>query len=76
MAGRYDDAIKWARGQCGCGPGYLGAHRMLCASLAQAGLLEEAKAAMSTLQHLQPDLSIAWVKLSVPYTSRPMALSR
>ncbi|HYM99525.1 MAG TPA: hypothetical protein VET25_07265, partial [Aestuariivirgaceae bacterium] len=47
--------------------------RILCASLAQAGQIEEAKAAWGTLRQLQPDISIAWIKQSVPYTSGPMA---
>jgi hypothetical protein len=50
----------------------LGAHRCLCASLAQAGQIEEAKAARSTLRKLQPDLSVAWIKQSVPYKTEPM----
>ena len=72
MAGRYQDAVKWARKSVRQRPGYMGAHRILCASLAQAGQIEEAKAAMSTLRQLQPDLSVAWIKKSVPYTSDPM----
>ena len=50
----------------------MGGHRILCASLAQAGQIEEAKAAMSTLRQLQPDISVAWIKQSVPYTAGPM----
>lgn len=72
MAGRYPEAVKWARQAVQLRPGILSGHRILCASLAQAGQIEEAKAAMNTLRQLQPDISIAWIKQSVPYTSGPM----
>jgi hypothetical protein len=41
--------------------------------LGQAGLIEEAKSAMSHLRELQPTISVAWIKESVPYTDEPMA---
>lgn len=68
---RYVDAIKWARQAVQLRPGYLGGHRILCASLAQAGKIEEAKAAMCALRQLKPDISIASIN-SVPYTERAM----
>lgn len=73
LAGRYTDAINWAQQAVQLRPGYLGGHRILCASLAQAGHAEEARAAMSTLRQLQPNLSIAWISQSVPYTGGPLA---
>ena len=72
LAGRYAEAVKWARQAVQLRPGFIGGHRILCASLAQAGHGADAKAAMVTLRHLQPNLSIAWVRQSVPYTSGPM----
>ena len=72
LAGRYIEAVKWGRQVLQLRPGVIGGHRILCASLAQAGQIEEARAAMSVLRQLQPNLSIAWVKQSVPYTSGPM----
>ena len=74
FVGRYNEAIKWARQGVQLRPGMPAGHRMLCASLAQAGLLDEARSAMAYLRKLQPTLSVAWVKQSVPYTARPMAL--
>jgi TolB-like protein/Flp pilus assembly protein TadD len=74
FAGRYNEAIKWARQGVQLRPGMPAGHRMLCASLAQAGLIDEARSAMAYLRKLQPTLSVAWVKQSVPYTARPMAL--
>jgi len=73
LAGRYPDAVNWAQQAVQLRPGYLGGHRILCASLAQAGQTEEARAAMSTLRQLQPNLSIAWISQSVPYTAGPLA---
>ena len=73
LASRYSEAIKWSRQAVQLRPGYLGAHRIQCASLAQAGQIEDANMAMSALRQLQPDLSIARIKQSVPYTTGPMA---
>lgn len=72
MAGRYADAVTWARKSMQLRPGILGAHRMLCVSLAQAGHIEESRAALASLRQLQPDFCIAWIKECVPYTSGPM----
>ncbi|MGH8431654.1 MAG: tetratricopeptide repeat protein, partial [Solimonas sp.] len=72
LAGRYAEAVKAARQAVQLRPGYMGAHRILCASLAQGGQLDEAKAELATLRQLQPDLSMARIKESVPYTVRAM----
>jgi TolB-like protein/Flp pilus assembly protein TadD len=74
FAGRYAEAIQWARQGVQLRPRMPAGHRMLCASLAQAGFAEEAQSAMRRLRELQPNLSIAWIRESVPYTARPMAL--
>jgi tetratricopeptide (TPR) repeat protein len=73
MAGRYDEAVKWSRQALQQRPRIPLGHRILCASLAQAGQIEEATAAMRTLRQLQPNISIEWIKQSVPYTDRVMA---
>jgi adenylate cyclase len=73
LSARYTEAVDWARRAVRQQPGNLSAHRILCASLAEAGLLDEARAAMSQLRQLQPSISIAWIKGSVPYTPGPMA---
>jgi TolB-like protein/Flp pilus assembly protein TadD len=72
MASRYDEAADWARRALDVRSSHLGARRKLCASLAQAGRIEEAQSEMKQLKELQPHLSIAWVKQYVPYTPRPM----
>jgi tetratricopeptide (TPR) repeat protein len=70
LAGRYTEAVKWARQAVQLRPGYTGAHRILCASLAQADQLDEAKAVLATVMRLQPNISLASVRQSVPYTTR------
>ncbi|HWP26137.1 MAG TPA: winged helix-turn-helix domain-containing tetratricopeptide repeat protein [Xanthobacteraceae bacterium] len=72
LAGRYAEAIKWAKQAVQLRPGYIGAHRILCASLAQAGQAEEARTVLQTLRQMHPEISLAWIRQSVPYTAGPM----
>jgi adenylate cyclase len=72
MAGRYDEAIATIRQALQQRPNIMIGHRMLCASLAQAGRIDEAQSAMRTLQQLQPGVTAAWIKQSVPYTDKVM----
>ncbi|HRP77122.1 MAG TPA: winged helix-turn-helix domain-containing tetratricopeptide repeat protein [Rhodocyclaceae bacterium] len=72
VAGRYSEATRWAQEALRLRPEHLGARRKLCASLAQAGLVAEAEAEMTRLRELQPTLSLAWIRQSVPYTPGPM----
>jgi len=72
LAGRYTVAAEWARRALRIRPEHLGARRKLVASLAQAGVMEEAESEMARLRELQPGLSIAWIRQAVPYTSKPM----
>jgi TolB-like protein/Flp pilus assembly protein TadD len=71
-ARRYDEAIEWANKAILERPGFTAAHRILCASLAQAGRTKQATAAMAKLHEVQPNISIAWIKQHVPYTERAM----
>src|SRR5262245_23285082 len=72
LAKRYAEAVKYARLAVQLRPGMLAGHRILCASLAQAGQIEEAKLAMRALRKLHPEISIPWLRQSVPYTAEPM----
>jgi TolB-like protein/Flp pilus assembly protein TadD len=72
LAHRYGEAVRWSRRAVQLRPGYLGAHRILCASLAMAGRLEEAAAALAVLRQWQPKASMAWVERSVLYTPRQL----
>jgi TolB-like protein/Tfp pilus assembly protein PilF len=71
-ARRYDEAIEWGRKAIRERPGFTAAHRILCASLAQAGKTKETRAAMARLREIQPNVSIAWIEQHVPYTARAM----
>jgi adenylate cyclase len=72
FAARYSEAVEWAQKAVELRPGLLGAHRVLCASLGQAGQVDKAASAMMTLRQLQPNVSVRWVQQSVPYTTQPM----
>lgn len=72
LAGRYDEAVAWARISIGERPGLIGGWRILCASLAQAGQIEEARKALKSLRELQPGVSLGWIRRYVPYTERTM----
>jgi hypothetical protein len=48
-------------------PGFQGAHRLRCASLALAGRIDEARAHLATVPREQPQLSQEWIRANVPY---------
>ena len=73
LAGRFAEAIGCARKAVQQRSGWPPGHRIYCASLAQAGQLDEARAALDRLKELQPDISIAWIEQNVPYQPGPMA---
>lgn len=72
LAGRYESAIGTARRATQYRSSLTASHRILCASLAQAGRQEEARAELAKLRKLNPDLSMAWIQRYVPYTERAM----
>jgi TolB-like protein len=72
MAGRFDQAVTEIRRALEERPDIMSGHRMLVASLAQSGRVEEAKEALKTLRSLQPSISIEWIRQWVPYTERTM----
>jgi TolB-like protein/Flp pilus assembly protein TadD len=72
MAGRFDQAVTEIRRALEERPDIMSGHRMLVASLAQSGRVEEAEDALKTLRRLQPGISIEWIKQWVPYTDRTM----
>ena len=73
FAGRYLEAAKWARQSAQVRGGLLAGYRFLCASLAQAGQIDEARSAMRTLRQLHPEITIAWIRTLPPYAPRLMA---
>jgi TolB-like protein/tetratricopeptide (TPR) repeat protein len=66
-AGRYAEAIDYTTQATRLRPGFQGAHRLRCASLAQAGRIDEARAHLATVQREQPQLSLDWIRTYVPY---------
>ena len=73
FARRFDEAVEWGRKSIQQRPGFIPGHRILCASLAQAGRTDELHAAMGHIRELQPNISIAWLEEHVPYTPRAIA---
>jgi len=73
FARQYEEAIEWGRKSIQQRPGFIPGHRILCASLAQAGRTEELRLAVARLRELQPNISIAWLEEHVPYTPRAIA---
>jgi TolB-like protein len=63
-AGRYAEATEWARLADSESPGSAVVHRLLVASAAQAGLLDEARTALAELKRMHPDVSLALVESS------------
>jgi tetratricopeptide (TPR) repeat protein len=62
LAGRFDEASSWAEKACRNEPNYANAFSVLAASRALAGELEQARAAMERVRHLDPTLRIANLK--------------
>ncbi|HEX2648801.1 MAG TPA: winged helix-turn-helix domain-containing protein [Burkholderiales bacterium] len=66
-AGRYEEAARHTAEALRRRPGFQGAQRLQCASLARMGRLEEARGFLATVRQAQPDLSIDWVRANIPY---------
>ncbi len=73
LAGHHSEAIGFGRKAVQQRAGFSGGHRIYAASLAQAGQLEEARAAINQLKKLEPNISIAWVEANIPYKPEGMA---
>jgi len=66
-AGRYAEAAQFTTEILRLRPGFQGAQRLRCASLAQAGRVDEARSFLATVRREQPQVSIDWIRASVPY---------
>lgn len=66
-AGRYDQTVEFTTQALRLRPGFQGAQRLRCASLAQTGRLEEARSFFKAVRCEQPQLTGAWVRANVPY---------
>jgi len=67
LAGRYAEAFQTSEQLLRLRPGFHGAQRLRCASLAQMGRVEEARNSLAAVRLEQPQLSVDWIKSSVPY---------
>jgi len=69
VAGRYEEELKYTTEASRIRQGFQGAHRLRCASLAQTGRIDEARAHFLMVRRQQPHLSADWIKTNVPYQS-------
>lgn len=72
LAGQFEEAIQWARRAVQQAPSVTAPHRILCASLAQAERLDEARVVLARVREMQPYISVDWVERMVPYTPAQM----
>jgi TolB-like protein len=66
-AGRYAATIERSLEAQRLRPGFQGSRRLLCAGLAQAGRIDEARSLLTTIRREQPQLSLGWIRANVPY---------
>ena len=66
-ARRYAETIERSLEAQRLRPGFQGSRRLLCAALAQAGRIHEARSLLATIRREQPQLSLAWIRVNVPY---------
>jgi tetratricopeptide (TPR) repeat protein len=66
-AGRYAESIERSLEAQRLRPGFQGSRRLLCASLAQAGRIDEARSLLEAVRREQPQLSLTWIRANVPY---------
>ena len=66
-AGQYDDAVEWGEKTIEENPRHPGAYRLLAASYAQLGHIEEAKAALEEMLLQMPGMTVAATRKQVPW---------
>ncbi len=67
VGGNYDEAIRMSREALRQRSDFVGAHRVLTASTAMAGLHQAAEAALHELRRTQPNISLAWIAQEMPF---------
>jgi TolB-like protein len=67
LAGRYEESFRYASDAARMRPGFHGAHRLRCASLARTGRIAEARSLLAAVRSEQPLLSLEWIRANVPY---------
>jgi TolB-like protein len=72
-ARRFEEAVHYTTENLRLRPGFQGAQRLHCASLAQSGQIAEARAFLSSVRRThQPPLTLEWVRGNVPYQTREL----
>ncbi len=71
VVGRDEEAAEWARKTVEANPQFPAGYRTLAASSGNLGRLAEAQTARERLQELQPHLTIAQLRESLPYFKDP-----
>jgi tetratricopeptide (TPR) repeat protein len=67
-ARRFDESLHLTEENLRLRPGFQGAQRLHCASLAQSGRINEAREFLAAVRrNHRPPLTIAWVRENVPY---------
>jgi TolB-like protein/Flp pilus assembly protein TadD len=66
-ASQFEEAIHFSLQAQRLRPGFQGSRRLLCASLAHSGRLDEARSLLAMIKREQPQLSIDWIRASVPW---------
>ena len=67
MVGQFSELARYAADALRLRPGFQGAQRQRTASLAQAGRIDEARACLAMTLREHPELSLDWIRASVPY---------
>ena len=62
VAGRYAEAVRYASDTLRLRPDFQGMQRLHCASLAQAGRIDEARTLLASILRQQPQLSVEWIR--------------
>jgi len=66
-AGRFDESARYTTEALRRRPGFQGAQRQRAASLAAAGRIDEARAALALARREHPQLSLEWIRNNIPY---------
>jgi hypothetical protein len=63
----YEEAIRLSREALRQRADFVGAHRVLTAAAAAAGLDDLANAALKELRRVQPNISLEWIATEMPF---------
>ena len=61
-AGRFPESARYAEELLRLRPGFHGAQRLRCASLAMTGRIDEARSHLAALRREHPDMTIEWIE--------------